>query len=140
MDKAEKIQSIIESIGRLSRAISPIDWQKSGLSRAQVSMLYMLYYHRGASMKDLASHLDVTKSAITQILEPLVEKGYVNRQPSPKDRRTAVLALSPEGLKMVKLFNHQKMLGLRTALDTLNDKELEHLASLHQKMANNINK
>jgi DNA-binding MarR family transcriptional regulator len=140
MDRAEKIQEVIENIGRLQRAVSPIDWQKSGLSRAQVSMLYMLCYHRGASMKDLASHLEVTKSAITQILEPLIVKGLVKREANPKDRRTAVLSLSPAGLKTVKKFNLQKMIGLRSALDTLDDKELQTLAKLHQKMTNNINK
>lgn len=139
MNRAEQIQEVIESIGRCQRTISPVAWQKSGLSRAQVGMLYMLHYHQGSSMKFLAKHLDISKSAVTQLVEPLIEKDLVSRQTDPKDRRTAILALSIKGRKTITKFNQIKSQGIRSALATLSDKELINLSRLHQKMAHNIN-
>jgi DNA-binding MarR family transcriptional regulator len=134
MKREDQIQSVIESIGRLQRLAIPPDWHKVGLSRAQVGMLYMLHYHHGASMKKIADYLDVTKSAVTQLVEPLIEKGLVIRQADPKDRRVAVLSLSTKGHKAVRDINQKKMLGIRSALDSLSDKDLGTMATLHAKM------
>ena len=138
MNREQQIQTIIEDISRLQRAVSPSVWQKSGLSRAQVGMLYMLYYHHDTSLKRVAEHLSISKSAVSQLLEPLLDKGLASRQADAQDRRTAVIKLTPKGLKTLKAFNQQKMLGIRSALDSLTAKELEVLAKLHAKMAASV--
>jgi DNA-binding MarR family transcriptional regulator len=138
MLKEQQIQGIIENISRLQRAVSPAVWEKSDLSRAQVGMLYMLYYHHGTSMKRVAEHLSISKSAVSQLLEPLIDKGLITRQADTQDRRTAVIKLAPKGIKALKVFNQHKTLGIRSALDSLSAEELEVLAKLHSKMAANV--
>jgi DNA-binding MarR family transcriptional regulator len=135
MDREQRIQTIIEDIGRLQRTVSPSVWQESGLSRAQAGMLYMLHYHQGANMKQISEHLSVSKSAASQLLEPLIDKGLVSREPNAQDRRSAVVRTTPKGLKVLKAIKQRKMLGIRSALDLLTADELEVLAGLHTKMA-----
>ena len=138
MDREQRIQNIVENVSRLQRAVSPVVWEKCGLSRAQVGMLFILYYHHNVSMKTIASHLSISKSAVSQLLEPLIEKGLVQRTPDENDRRSAVAHLTPAGEKKIKLFNQEKQSGLRSALASLSSKDLEVLDKLHAKMASNI--
>ncbi|HET9722118.1 MAG TPA: MarR family transcriptional regulator [Candidatus Saccharimonadales bacterium] len=137
MPKERLIQEIIENLARCQRpALSPV-WQKIGLSRAQLSMLYLLAYHSDVSVKQISEYLGVTKSAVTQLLEPLVEKKFVSRRTDQDDRRIARLSLTPKGHEILKLMAKYKFVGLRAALESLNTKELEQLHKLHKKMAIN---
>jgi DNA-binding MarR family transcriptional regulator len=51
----------------------------------------------GATVSQLADHLDVTKQAASQMVEELVTKGYVERRPHPDDARARLIVLSPRG-------------------------------------------
>jgi DNA-binding MarR family transcriptional regulator len=140
MGRAEIIQEIIENLAKCQRP--PIDaaWKKAGLSHAQLGMLYMLLYHREASPKEIADYLSITKSAVTQLMDPLVEKSLVVRRTDPKDRRVIRLSLSAEGTKLIQKFNKYKYAGLRSALNSLEGKDLDQLNSIHQRMYANITK
>lgn len=138
MSREELIQSIIENLARCQRPGLNIKWKELGLSHAQVSMLYLLAYHKGASVKEAADYLNITKSAVTQLLDPLVTKGLVNRQNDSKDRRIVRLNLTSDGKTTLKKLARHKFAGLRSALESLNDTDLEQLQKLHQKMATKI--
>ncbi|WP_035805237.1 MarR family winged helix-turn-helix transcriptional regulator [Kitasatospora mediocidica] len=51
----------------------------------------------GASVGELAEHLDVTKQAASQLVEELVGKGYVERHPHPADARARLIVLTERG-------------------------------------------
>jgi DNA-binding MarR family transcriptional regulator len=134
MKRDELIQEIIETIHRCQRAaVNPSDWSKIGLSRSQVGMLFMIHHHSDANVKKISEHLGVTKSAITQLLDPLVTNGFLDRQNDVTDRRIVRFNLTGKGKKVLKEITKLKFSGLRTALDNLSDKELEQLAKLHIK-------
>jgi DNA-binding MarR family transcriptional regulator len=134
MGKAEIIQEIIENLAKCQRPATDAAWKKAGLSHAQLGMLYMLLYHREASPKEIADYLSISKSAVTQLMDPLVEKSLVIRRTDPKDRRVVRLSLSGEGTNLVQKFNKYKFAGLRSALDALDSKDLAQLNAIHQKM------
>jgi DNA-binding MarR family transcriptional regulator len=46
---------------------------------------------------DVAEHLGVTKQAASQLVEQLVERGYVTRVVDPSDARRRLLALTARG-------------------------------------------
>jgi DNA-binding MarR family transcriptional regulator len=50
-----------------------------------------------ATVAEVAAHLGVTKQAASQLVEQLVQRGYVTREPDPTDRRSRRLALTPRG-------------------------------------------
>lgn len=51
----------------------------------------------GATVGELARHLDVTKQAASQMVEDLVGKGYVERHPHPGDARARLIVLTHRG-------------------------------------------
>jgi DNA-binding MarR family transcriptional regulator len=51
----------------------------------------------GATITQLAEHLDVTRQAAAQLVDELVAKGYVERRPHPQDARARLIVLTEEG-------------------------------------------
>lgn len=51
----------------------------------------------GATITELAEHLDVTRQAAAQLADELVAKGYIERRPHPVDARARLLVLTEKG-------------------------------------------
>ncbi|BCJ55496.1 MarR family transcriptional regulator [Actinoplanes sp. NBRC 14428] len=51
----------------------------------------------GATVVQLAEHLDITKQAASQMVDDLAKKGYVERRPHPADARARLIVLSDRG-------------------------------------------
>lgn len=51
----------------------------------------------GATVTQLAEHLDVTRQAAAQIADELIAKGYVERHPHPQDARARLITLTEKG-------------------------------------------
>ena len=51
----------------------------------------------GATITQLAEHLDVTRQAAAQIVDELIAKGYVERHPHPQDARARLITLTEKG-------------------------------------------
>ena len=50
-----------------------------------------------SSTKEIAQQLDISTSAVSQLLNKLEEKGYITRTVNPKNRREILLKLSKKG-------------------------------------------
>jgi DNA-binding MarR family transcriptional regulator len=135
MGKEELIQEVVESLARCQRPRLSLNWKEIGLSHAQLSMLFMLFYHPEASSKDIAGFLGISKSAISQVIDPLADKRLVSRREDSKDRRIVRLNLTAEGRTKVIKLNKLKSAGLRSALEKLTTDELKQLRILSQKMS-----
>jgi DNA-binding MarR family transcriptional regulator len=51
----------------------------------------------GATITELAEHLDVTRQAAAQLVDELIAKGYVARHPHPSDARARLIVLTDKG-------------------------------------------
>lgn len=51
----------------------------------------------GATITQLAEHLDVTRQAAAQLADELVAKGYIERRAHPVDARARLLVLTEKG-------------------------------------------
>jgi DNA-binding MarR family transcriptional regulator len=58
---------------------------------------FTLISRGGATVVELARHLDVTKQAASQMVEELIGKGYVDRRPHPADARARLIVLTDRG-------------------------------------------
>ncbi|MDO4854590.1 MAG: MarR family winged helix-turn-helix transcriptional regulator [Coriobacteriia bacterium] len=69
-----------------------------GLTPVEMRVLVCIYLAWGRSEEVrpgmVASELCMTKSALSQVLRPLEEKGYIERRRSERDSRAVVLAVS----------------------------------------------
>lgn len=66
------------------------------LTAKQVLLLELISMNV-TSTKEIAQQLDVSTSAVSQLLNKLEEKGYITRMVNPKNRREILLALAPKG-------------------------------------------
>ena len=55
----------------------------------------------GGPRADLPSDLGVTKQAISQVIDILVNRGYLERNPDPDDRRRVALEITARGKQVV---------------------------------------
>ena len=53
----------------------------------------------GMRLTDLAAHADMTKQSVGEIVDDLVEHGYVERFPDPEDRRAKLIRLTERGIE-----------------------------------------
>jgi DNA-binding MarR family transcriptional regulator len=51
----------------------------------------------GATITQLAEHLDITRQAAAQLVDELLAKGYVRRRPHPDDARARLITLTGKG-------------------------------------------
>lgn len=51
----------------------------------------------GATVREVADHLGVTKQAASQLVDELLQKGYVARRPHPTDARARLIVLTDKG-------------------------------------------
>ena len=62
-------------------------------------------YGAGICNTDIQEELQVTKSAVSQMLDSLVEKGYVERNLDSNDRRRMCVTITPSGKEILKRFD-----------------------------------
>lgn len=72
----------------------------AGLSPTDLWLLDGVVRHGPVRMGDLATWQGVDKSTMTTQLRRLVDKGLVAREPSPADRRVALVRATEEGRRM----------------------------------------
>ncbi|GBD23518.1 hypothetical protein HRbin29_01184 [bacterium HR29] len=98
---------ILSVLLHLARAVeSAMRWslQGLGLTPAQAETLRFIATTRPdvATVGWLAKTLGVRHATAVGILEPLVERGLVERHPHPWDGRQSVLALTPAGAELAE--------------------------------------
>lgn len=75
--------------------------RKRGLTIPQMNLLMYLYYHGACEITHLAEPLQVGKSAISQIVERMVQQGYLERSAVAGDRRSRLVQLTPAAEQII---------------------------------------
>jgi DNA-binding MarR family transcriptional regulator len=73
-----------------------------GLSMPQFSILMQLHYCGSYSISEISDHFGVSVPAASQLVEKLVQAGYLERAEDPHDRRARLLPLSSKGKKLIE--------------------------------------
>ena len=96
MDKKERLSRLVSSHAN-SMVVSYAKLLDNDLSASQYFILQLLAVEERYTSSEIAGALDVTLSAVTNLSNKLVGKGYVKRVPSETDRRSAYLQLTEQG-------------------------------------------
>ena len=75
--------------------------KSTGLSMPQFSILMQLHYKGACGMSQISERFDVSAAAASQLVDKLVQAGYIERTEDPSDRRAKLLKLSTNGAKLV---------------------------------------
>ena len=76
--------------------------RSTGLSMPQFSILMQLHHRGGCGVSDISDSFDITSAAASQLVDKLVQAGYIERAEDPSDRRAKLLTVSPKGLALIE--------------------------------------
>ncbi len=72
-----------------------------GLSMSQFNILMQLHHKGACGISDISERFDITSAAASQLVDKLVQSGFVERTEDPSDRRAKTLKLTSNGVKLV---------------------------------------
>jgi DNA-binding MarR family transcriptional regulator len=76
--------------------------QEYDLSFTHLNSLFYIHRAGCTNIHCLAEHLGVTKAAVSQMIDRLVDSGLISRQEAPLDRRSKLICLSETGESLVQ--------------------------------------
>jgi DNA-binding MarR family transcriptional regulator len=108
-----------------------------GLTRSEHELLVMLAMNLDAdkktfSVSEMSSLLQITPAAITHLINPLEEAGYIERLPDAHDRRIVLIGLTGKGTRVAEALVsevQENLIGLVHQLGEQNSRTLIRLMS-----------
>jgi DNA-binding MarR family transcriptional regulator len=123
------------SIGRMSRRLRQEGG--GGLPSSQYSALVTIERHGPLTPSELADRERIQRPSATRVLARLEEDGLVERTPDPSDRRSALIALTPDGTALLGDVRRAKDVYLEQRLESLRPQEratLEDAAQILERL------
>ena len=73
-----------------------------GLSMPQFGVLMQLHHKGAFGMSEVSERFEITPAAASQLVDKLVQNGYVAREEDPNDRRAKLLNLTDKGREIIR--------------------------------------
>jgi DNA-binding MarR family transcriptional regulator len=138
MNRNDLIAKFFENMHRFRRLMIKRETKttisKKSLTKAQLIIMMNLKQHKTWNIKDLAKCLKMTPSAVTQSVNDLFDEQLIARLVNEKDRREVNISLTKKGVKRLKQTKKYFLESMTELLSPLNDKEIEKLISLQEKI------
>lgn len=100
----------------------------TGLSRTEVGLLAALST-RPFRVTELAAREGITQPAVTQLVNRLESRGWVERRTDPHDGRAVLVALTAGGVDALERVRAEYRALLHEEMAALDDREVETLAA-----------
>lgn len=143
MDREALIESIFATMQQVHRTSTTRMHSLMGqhdVSLTQVELLLTVKHRQPVNVKDLAAQMRLTPGAVTQLLEGLAERNYVQREVAEYDRRVTNVSLTPSGAQKLKTLWEQRKATLRQIMETLDIDELKVMLRVQEKMLKHFEK
>jgi DNA-binding MarR family transcriptional regulator len=132
-----QIDGVLDAYQRLMRALharraalGADPWYDCRMSLPQLRALGLIAAsERGLSSRELATALGVGASAITPLVDRLVDRGFAHRTEDSRDRRIARLHATQTGLDLLDRMRADQVDVIRSALAQLEPAELESVGA-----------
>lgn len=125
----EAIEAVVESARRLqgprSAPFAAVD-----LTRRQLEVLYLLAHREQVTPTLLATTMNVTAGAVTQLVSVLRDYELVESAPHPEDGRSIVLVLTASARRDVEAFESAFVLDALPSFTGLTTRRLRQLTGL----------
>jgi DNA-binding MarR family transcriptional regulator len=102
--------------------------QESGLRLRHYALLRFLATSEGALQRELSARLGYDPSAIVGLVDDLERAGFVERRPSPDDRRSRIVVLTDDGRTFLRNTDEA---GLRVTNDLVQPLDPAERETLH---------
>jgi MarR family transcriptional regulator, organic hydroperoxide resistance regulator len=139
--KKAAIDRIVETAIYLqaeSRRLAKEQCARHGITATQLNVLKLLQSIGDLSLSELSKKLSATNSAVTGIVDRMVEAGLVAREQNPDDRRVWKIRLTGDGRAIAKKLDVAPWEILQRALMALPPGELEQMITTLNKVVDHI--
>jgi MarR family transcriptional regulator, 2-MHQ and catechol-resistance regulon repressor len=111
---------------------------KKNLSITEFSVLEVLYIKGKQTIQQIGNSILISSGSMTYVIDKLEQKGLLNRNDCPNDRRAIHAVLTDEGIDLMKeiMPKHQELINY--IFDSLNNDEAEKLVDLLKKVRKRI--
>jgi len=137
-DHAQRWSEIMPLILRKLHAAAGEAANQLELSMTQSAVVSYLSEKRETTMGELSDHTAVSLSAMTGVVDRLVQKGAVSRDRDETDRRVVKVRLTAAGKKLAAGVAQVEKAHAMAILGALGDSDREHLLDLMAKLAENM--
>jgi DNA-binding MarR family transcriptional regulator len=110
----------------------------SDITHMEGKVLGYVGRHRGATQSDLARDSGRDKAQLARLIKGLRERGLLQAQPDPEDRRNLRLALTQAGEDVLHLLRQQTRRLASKAVNGLDAAERQQLVALLRRVSANL--
>ena len=82
--------------------------KSTGLSMPQFSLMTQIYHRGSCGMSGISERFEITPAAASQMVDKLVQSGYIVREEDPNDRRARFLNLTDKGRQLIDEGNEER--------------------------------
>lgn len=138
--KKEKIEDLFNSFQRLFRYLRAGTFGDDAqpITRVQWMILRHLFRQGECSINQLAKHLDVRSSTMSQMIDRLEKVNLVYRSVNEHDLRVKTVRLTDQGLIMIQQVETSWLKSLDKAFVQLSEEEREMMVNLLKKMTRDL--
>jgi DNA-binding MarR family transcriptional regulator len=105
-DPERQLEFVIDEIARMSARIFNNRYRDTGMNGTQVAaLIWLSHAPEGMSQSELAARVGLSKVAAGTLVDVLESGRFVRRARSPTDRRVQIVAITRDGLKIVRESN-----------------------------------
>ncbi len=144
MDKTEAhefcsthCEHIPEFMNTFMRAWSKL-FISAPINPPQAGLLMYINRQQPCKMSELAAELDLSPGAITQMVDPLVTQGLLERISDDKDRRVVLVRLTANARDVISMIQRRKHLMQIEIFSSLSKEEALLLVSLLEKLEQSL--
>ncbi len=114
--------------------------KSTGLSMPQFSILMQLHHKGPCGLSAISERFDVTAAAASQLVDKLVQAGYLARAEDPADRRAKLLTLSAKGEALIQQGTEERYRWMDDLAGTLSAEEREKVSEALILLTNAVEK
>jgi DNA-binding MarR family transcriptional regulator len=134
---AERNDTLAEafwSLARQLRRASLASLARWDITPSQSRALRVLTRHGVMRLSDLAEHLRIAARSTTEVVDSLEDKGLLERQSDPHDRRATLVALTASGIALGEAIRSSRGTEAERVFDRLSTTDRAHLARILNKL------
>ena len=134
MTKQARIEQLLQCFAENRRLMARQIQIDNSVTKAQYEIMWQIHagIHR---VVDVAAQMQTSTSAVTQLVQQLVEGGYVERQSSSTDRREVVLSLTKSGQECLDKMHTSLRKWAAGIANALSEQELDQYIAINNKIA-----
>ncbi len=105
-------------------------FKAQSLSMPQFGILMFLHHGGMRGVHDIGHRMDVTSAAASQLIDRLVQNGFVERAENPDDRRERRITLTDKGRELIKQSIEERYRWVEDLVAALSEEEKQAVVEL----------